>query len=338
MRYGHSSKSFRDYQSASGWWSKRAKRRPKKRVIHHYAEPIFKSTNPWKKVSREPSGHFIFRLLPFIIVLWAATLLFLPYFQIRNITYEGLKILKPTEIEDALRNKFLKSGIWWPRTNYFLVNEKTIAEYLRTIFSLQAIQVTKIFPNSLAISLEEKISALIYDSGTDYYLLDQQGTVIKYLMSNTTEYSTTSTASSSSTIFITPANNVSTTLFSSLSDTTQTHVPDFRKLTKEYGQYPILYNLHSSTTIKGQVLSENFVPALIRLHGQLERARLGTVYYFVLENPEAGVVVFTNHPWRLLMQPLNAHEEQINKIKLILKDNHPTNYIDVRFGDRVYWK
>ncbi|MBU0545664.1 hypothetical protein KKA13_00205, partial [Patescibacteria group bacterium] len=62
------------------------------------------------------------------------------------------------------------------------------------------------------------------------------------------------------------------------------------------------------------------------------------VKYMTTEHPLSGITVYTSAPWVIYVQPLDDFERQMANLKAVLKTNVPSEYVDLRFGDRVYWK
>ncbi len=308
-------------------------------------ESSLKRTNPFKKQKIRRAISFKRIALPALLMAWLSLVIYLPYFRITKITYSGLKIIKQTELGDMINQNFLERKKIWPANNYFLLNSGAIAAYLQNTFSLNAVQVKKIFPHTLQVELQEKISTVIYDNGHKYFLLDQNGTAIKYLRAvgekefvlkqNTAPrlvagFKTTATSTAAiSTVEITTTTN------------SLTHLPDYGALKKEFGDYPIIYDLVGPTTTAEKqtgVLKPEMIKGIIDIYNNISRGGVALVNYFTIDNPGTGVTVYTNQPWKVFIQPLEDIEAQLNNLKIVLNSNYSSEYVDVRFGERVYWK
>ena len=62
------------------------------------------------------------------------------------------------------------------------------------------------------------------------------------------------------------------------------------------------------------------------------------VKYYTIENIGSGVDVITSNTWDIKINPENDIQTQLDNLKIILKDNKVQLYIDLRYGDRVFWK
>ncbi|MBU0545999.1 hypothetical protein KKA13_01965, partial [Patescibacteria group bacterium] len=186
-------------------------------------------------------------LLFVITCVWIWNVLYTPFFRINKVTYLGLSLIKRSEIDEFVQNEILNTKWKIPFNNYFLVNAKDAQQKLMSEFSLNSVEIKKIFPVEMRIDLEEKISTIIYDNGNKYYLLDTKGDVIKYLAATELPEKNLSNSSSDN-IVATPTStpvsddNTSSTL---LLDDKKTHIPEYRKLRKDYGQFPILYDMRN---------------------------------------------------------------------------------------------
>lgn len=344
MRYYQSQHSYRQNQPKQSWW-RRLFSRKKKSTIQTTSASRY--ANPYAKVNK-PRRKFPFKTVGFIVVVssWVGLMLYVPFFQITKISYEGLKIIKPNEIE-AVVEDYLAPKRFWPSHNYFVVGEERLAKVLLERFSMRKVTVTKNFPDGLHILVEEKISAIIYDNGTNYYLLDQSGTVLKRITleeeGSEIEVSTSTPDQATPTSMIATAltTTVSSSTTSTLEFPTSTpHVPDISFLNTEYEGFPVIYDAREPAVTEKQdnVLPEDFIEGFIELYSALKRNNLAIVEYGLLNDPNAGISLIVDKPWSILAQPKNNPAMQVENIQIITKQYRPGEYIDVRFNERVYWK
>ncbi len=284
---------------------------------------------------------------------------YLPQFTINKTVYIGLDFIKKSDIDSYVRGNFLTRRWWWPRDNYFLLNAKKIEKGLLKNYSLNAATVKKIFPRELRIDVEEKITTIIYDNGFQYFLLDNEGRAIKYLAEAINPEQNTApdlameepllimpsflspTTSADSSVSSTPS--VTTTSRAARDNiiTGKTHRPEYRKLRKDFGDYLIVYDARNRPVAEGQtdILSREFIRAVIDWSDLLDKEGIGDdVRYMLMDHPMAGVVVYTEQPWLIYFQPASDLSAQMMNLKAISQRNKLIEYIDLRFGDRVFWK
>lgn len=295
--------------------------------------------NPYKTTKTASHLKIKWAVLPIILISWVGLLLYLPFFKINKTIYTGLKIIKQSEIDEIVQNELNPHQKIWPSNNYFIFNDDSLTQILKNKFSLNSITITKIFPNSLNIQLQEKISAGIYDDGEGYYLLDNEGNNIKYLRQiEADEFTyTTSTASfSTSTSFTTSTVAASSTKML----VGAVHAPDYQRIVNEFGDYPIIFNkgLKKNSDKDHHLIETHTMQGLMAFYNALRSAKTIQANYFIIDRSETGITVVTDKPFSIKFQPTDNIDQQISKLQIFLKNNRPTDYIDLRFGDRIYWK
>lgn len=307
---------------------------------NRYANSSRTNTISWKR-------RIFLSALFIVLISWLGLMLYLPYFRINKIEFSGLTLISKDEINQYITGKYLASKIL-PKNNYFLVSKSEIAEDIAEKYATTKVEVTKTFPGVLNISIEEKITSIIYDNGSTYALLDNSGTAVLIIPNGETQISTGTATTSTDVVLLNNdpalANTASSTINSSttMTEMDDKHAPDWRKLSKTYISIPILYDArHQSVSDKQSgILSSEFINAIIDLQTQIRQAGVGEVRYFTTNNPVAGVSVTTNKQWKILLQPSNSSADQITNLKTLLesKNVQPSEYIDLRYGERVFWK
>ncbi len=276
-------------------------------------------------------------ILPLCLLAWIGLLVYLPYFRITRVSYFGLKTVTTSQMDSIVQDQFLKHKSFLPSNNYFLVSDSRIEKELLKTFSLNSATVKKVFPGELEVVVEEKVSSVIYDTGKEYYLLDQNGNRVRFLAS---------TNDAGDLVFEEPASAPSSSIPVAIVWTSSTpqlqtsHVPDFKKIRIQFGNYPIVYWQPSTSTtlIDRSVVPPTIVAGVLQTYNALEEGNIAIVRYFSFDTVPSGITVYSNQPWKLMVDPSRDIKVQLDNVKLILRSNHPTDYIDVRFSDRVYWK
>lgn len=345
MKHFRSEQAFKKYKPQESWRKKFARFFRKKQGNLEPVIPVshYKS-NPFRNPQKPDRSKLKSIILVIILLVWIGCLAYLPYFKINKIDYFGLENTTKQELQDFINQNFLnkKTFLPLPRSSYFLVNTESITKELSKNFSFEKIEVVKVFPDTLEITIVEKISSIIYDNGQKYFLLDSQGTATKFLTdveANELKLKTipaiadTSTSTSSS-LSIT----ASSTLV--LTTTTYEHTPNNTKITDLFGKYPIIYDRRNlPTDIKqADVLSAQYIEAILKWNKYLNEEGKATPKFFVLDDLNSGIVIDTVLSWNILFQPKNNVEGQINTLKEILPTIKPKQYVDLRFGEKVYWK
>jgi len=290
------------------------------------------------------SGTWVGIKLAMIFIVFAAIGVFLARYQginIEQVTYYGLDNIPRADIDSYIHENFLdKQFLCFNPKNYLLVDTGAMEKSLKNKYSLKSIKVSKNFPHQLIVDLVENPGVMIYDDGEKYFLMDSHGTAVKYLSDVTaSEYKYEPAKSVSSTAVLgvkiassTPQNNASTTM-------ELVHVPDFMDFSKNFLNYPILYDERNLKVAEKQnnILSSDFISEVIDFTNMLEKEGIEHVRYLAMENPGAGVEAYTGS-FAVYFQPSNNLSDQINNLKIILKKDNPKKYIDLRYGDRVFWQ
>ena len=317
-------------------WRKRVLRffRKKHYTIPSSQDSFHYKTNPFK-VHKKPSSTKI-KVIIFIIFLiaWTICLAYIPYFKINKINYSGLNNTTKNELDGFIYENFLNKKSILPLNAYFFINTDKISGNLYKKFAFETVKVIKIFPNQLDVTIKEKISSVIYDNGKKYFLLDSGGTAIKYLKDVESYETTQKTVSSSIDLLV---SNTTSTLPST---STSEHTPDYKKINKLFGTYPLIYDRRGfDVEIKQEnILPSEHIAAVITWYKALTEQGIADPKFFTLDNLNSGIVIDTADSWDILFQPKNNNDVQLNTLKEILPTIKPQQYIDLRYGEKVYWK
>ncbi|MFH1536620.1 MAG: FtsQ-type POTRA domain-containing protein [Patescibacteria group bacterium] len=120
-------------------------------------------------------------IIVLIVVGGGLTFLFAtPFFKINEINLNGNNHISSEELNNIINKyKNSKSLLIFPRNNYIFFNEKKlqniITENIQNKFALESISITKKLPNKININISERIPGLIWQSGSQKYLLDITG-------------------------------------------------------------------------------------------------------------------------------------------------------------------
>ena len=336
MKHFRSEHAFEKYRPHLSWRQKIARFFRKKQYnAVPIAQPTHYKTNPFKQKKDVGTSKFKLILLVIVLSFWVACLAYIPYFKINKITYSGLENNTEAELGNIIYPNYLNKKSWLPLNNYFLINADKIAARLYDSFSFETVQVTKVF--QLNIIVKEKISSVIYDNGKKYFLLDDRGVAIKYLADVEAGEIVKKVATSSPFSLLSATSTTSTSIFTT---TTFEHVPNFEKIKKQFGNYPIIYDKRAPEINLKQmdVLPAEHIAAAISWHRYLSQEGVERLKFFVLEDLNAGMAIDTTDPWNIVFQPKSSTESQIITLKETLTQIKPKEYVDLRFGEKVYWK
>lgn len=347
MKHFRSEHAFEKYRPHLSWRQKVARFFRKKQYnVAPVAQPTHYKTNPFTRPKKDKgTPKFKIILLLILVSFWVACLAYIPYFKVNKVIYSGLENNTESELSNVIYPAYLNKKSWLPLNNYFFINAGKITKDLMDSFSFETVQVTKIFPNQLNIVVKEKISSVIYDNGKKYFLLDDRGVAIKYLAdvdageivkkTVTSSFDLLSSRSVSST-----ATGTSSLVQSIVTTSSFEHIPNYEKIKKQFGSYPIIYDKRAlDINLKqADVLPPEHIAAAISWHRYLAQEGVERLKFFVLEDLNAGMAIDTTDPWNIVVQPKSSTEAQIITLKETLTQIKPKEYVDLRFGEKVYWK
>ncbi|TAN32966.1 hypothetical protein EPN28_03110 [Patescibacteria group bacterium] len=287
----------------------------------------FKQYKPYISRRRRTVNHgvkkiFIIAVVALATAGWLWLLLRPPYFQIQTVSIEGLEIIDSEEIHLLVRNEYLSKKSWLgllANDNYFSASAAKIERLIADKYPLNFLSVKKLFPRSISISLKEKISTVILDNGKDYLLLDADGGLLKSLgaaaVSNSTPVATTSA-----------------------STTISARAPDYSKFKILYPKFPLLlYEMEGQISADGKnFLSSKIISSVLELSQRLTAEAVETRYFEM--NSPTHITAHAARPKQIIFA-LNADlEPQMEKLRIIMRAKKPKEYVDLRYGERVFWK
>lgn len=327
MRYFHSQKSFNQYKPHQSFWQ-RLKSRYHKKTANVAIETALK--NPFKKEKpvQKNKNKIIWFFLIFIILAWILLMFTVPYFKINKLIIEGNKINKTSEIQNhAIQTDNFKASLI-PRTNYFLFKNEALAQEIKKQFLYEKVEVNKIFPDTIKITITEKPATVIFDNGQNYYLLDIDGKIIKKITDINPRQK-----------FIPATTTVNGNSSTSIQQNSYPDTDNYNLIQKTYGYLPTIKDGRETKEGIEILLEKNLIESSNIWAKNLKQQGLGEVGYFQVGDTNFNLkIFFKNKPWYVLINTDLDWQIQIRNLKTILSNNIPLEYIDLRFGERVYWK
>ncbi|MFH1286868.1 MAG: FtsQ-type POTRA domain-containing protein [Candidatus Magasanikbacteria bacterium] len=297
----------------------------------------FRKTNPHfeKGISWYRKVKFQLSVVLVCVIGIIGTIFYHPFFQLKHIHIEGLQRIQEDDILAAIRgitdSHFF---IFLSRGTYFGFHEIEVEQILSERYALREVIVKKEFPNTVSIAVEEKISTLIYDNGKKYTYVGSDGKVTEVLkLVEESEWIIEKKIVTSTDEFgdeITSEEIVS-----------REHIPSASMLQKEFGEYPVVYDMRGEESIINEmVLSTESVNQILQWHHYLKFDSDISYVYLILENSLGDASIKTGEGWSLRVRLSNPMDEQILNLESVLDQDisrDSLQYIDLRFLDKVYW-
>lgn len=252
-----------------------------------------------------------------------------PFFAIRRVDVTGTDTIPPTEIVqkvwDQLRARRL---VFFNATNRFLYDEQRLRDALGSAYAFETLDIRKSCDwrgggCGLAIVVHEKTSQLLWMSGARLYLADLHGVVIRELTPDEVAAWKAPEPPPQNPL---PDGSLPITI----------PINPLRKL-------PLFVDVNASPTNVGStVLTQDEVANLFSFERQLDEMRI--LFSQVNIDRLAGkwMAVKTLAGFNILIDASGDMPAQILNLQVLLrdtlKDTSNLQYIDLRFGDHVYYK
>lgn len=295
----------------------------RRRKIDYYdknlANPFFHRRRR-KRINFSVGWSIKRKLTALLVLILASGLVWLilspAVFSINNITVTGAIRIPPGEIESlAWQQAREKRFIFFPQINIFTFSKKEAKEKLEKSYSFEKLTINKNLPHTLIIDIQEKSYAFIWREGEKYYYADIDGYLIN----------------------------------------------EVNPLEIKQKKYPIIENQGEGKIINesggglGRIdTGENHINYIVSLSDRFlaEKNRAGEgeessneliIEKFILDKEINTVkMVLVDGP-TVYFKTDEDQEKQINKLLAIKEETLKSDfknktYIDLRYGDRVYYR
>lgn len=241
---------------------------------------------------------FIIALIVFVFFIYL--FFYSPLLKIKKINFSGNERMGESQLNE-ITWRYLGSKKFniLPQDNLILLDKEMLSQSLNKINSFNNIKIQKKLLHSLNIAITEKSYAFVWVEDDKYYYCDGEGNII-----------------------------------SSVSP-----------LDIKEKKYPIVQNNLPKKIFNNQTgISSEKINIIIELQNKIkEYIKDSQIEKFILEENENSVKVQFVSPPLVIFNFSDSIDGQINKLLLIknekLKDDFTKKtYIDLRFGDRVYFR
>lgn len=276
-----------------------------------------KINNPYfpKKPSKSGSlKRLFFFILFFAAIGFVCYMLFSPKFQIGSISIEGNSFAKTEELNSRVQN-FIKQRIFFiiPQSNILLISKKKLEKELYNNYHFENITIFKNLPSTLEIKVKEKEAVLVWIDDNGQYYIDKKGFAFQQVPIAAT------------------VQNISEKTSLIRSDATLANIPKVSS-----GGYGV-------AELGKDILSENEVGFIIDIDNKLSQETSFEILQYEVLNPTmVDIAAITQYGWQIRFKTDGDINEQIAALNLVLSDKIDSlqnlNYIDLRFGSRVFYK
>ncbi len=266
----------------------------------HYRNPYFRAyTEPhnW----RRDIDMFLLVLTCFA---WTYFIFFSSFFSIKYLIIDNSEYIPQSAVRSAIEAQ-MQSTRWYlfPEDNVFLFNQKSLDNILRRMYILDELTIQKLYPDTLQVTLKEKVSSVLWTNRDKTFFVDLQGIAFKEISSQEL------------------TNFLKTKQYPVVQDAVHDAVEQGDKVIEPDALGDLIY--------ASQRLPED--PGI----------GIRTLTY--TSNLPQEVEITVDEGWKLKASlGHSAMEPQLKKLSTLfhekLKERNTIAYIDVRYGDKIFYK
>jgi len=281
-----------------------------------YQKKNFK--NPYFPKSQKAKATRHFKIYVFIlIILVVVGLYFLnsyDKFKISKIEIRGNERISQQEIKNLVLEQLeQRRCLFFSQSSIFFFKKKALAQELGQQYFLDEIKIKKKHFNTLEVEIKEKISAVIWVSNEDKYFLDLQGVAIRKMTGDE--------------IVIAPGGGDLDIVRSEISS----------------GGYPVVYDQDNKLVVIGQMVADQaMIDFVVNLTEELAEGADFDISHYNFNQITEEIILITQEGWEARFKISNSAQQQADSLLSVLyqkvKNRSSLEYIDLRFGDKVFWK
>lgn len=270
-------------------WQRHLPGRTQKLVRNYYQQQSTNKTNRLKQI-----------IFVIFLVLVLQSIFQIKLFRLTQIEISDNQELVADEVKSFVQSQLDRSRLlMFKNNNYFLVKINRLTKDLISNFNLDGAEVTKSFPHTIKIKLQEKISQFIWQRDDTLYLVSSKGALNRQIEA--------------------PSENTE--------------------------KYLILQDFRATKPASDQILNENELNLINKIASAWSIAfsdnnSLTKIY---LGDDLSQLNVQVKAGYTIKLDATKDINEQLDNLKKVLAENIITDpnsveYIDLRFGDRIFFK
>lgn len=293
-----------------------------------YKNPFFQNRRKDKK-PKQSRLRISSCFLIFILTTWFIFLFFSPFFRIENVNFGNTDKDLQRKIKLLIEAEFEKRIlILFSRQNYFVFNVNNLSNQLNTMFLLNELEIKKKFPNTLSIEAKEKNDVLALITADNAFFVDKQGLIVDIVPESFKTYSLDTVGNATTTIDGIEVNPAKIELSDEIT----------RKL-------PVvsIENIEKAS-MRDKVLDEELISIILSVYQNLlSKLGVSLELFKICDTEDRKMTVITKDGWEVYFTLNGSIDEQLENLKVILlekvdNDRYLLDYIDLRFGDKIYFK
>lgn len=274
----------------------------------HYSNTLYQKKGKGSRIKKVIISIILAILILFYFVFFTNA------FSIDTIEIVGNESISKDEIISIVNEYGNKRKFLFVKLNNILFFDKKEAEdIIREKIPLDMIKINKKLPHKLSIQIKEKIPYLVWIDDKKSYFMDSDGTIISLINQDKIE---------------------------------KESLKDFNILRHNiiYKKTPIIYNIitHENLSINSKPINDQKFNQLKNFLDSIKGYLKITINYFEFHEFDMYVTVVSAEGWKIFFSLNDDTEEQIKKLNIILENKMKVgkiiDYIDLRYGDKVFYK
>ena len=266
-----------------------------------YSSKYFKNPAIRKKNKKKIKPYIIF----FVVFVFVATnyiIFFSPYLKIKNIKING-NINEDSPILSFFTNR-----------NIMFLDLKSIKNNLLETLPIEDINIEKKYPDTISISIKQTTPELIWITQNKGYLIDSYGKAYSDISGNSIE-------------------------------TYNLENYDILRHKYLYDNIPIIYDNNNSLLVLNKIfLNNEYITFIKKVYQELNQKLNLNIIYYGVSMKDYTLEATTSDNWKIFFSLQDDADKQIERLSLILKNQKGegmdtiSQYIDLRYGDKVFYK
>lgn len=289
------------------------KGRKKDYQLKDYQNPFF----PKKQVSKKSRlTKFYFLALIILIIGGLYFLNSSDLFQIQKVEVTGQQQISQIEVSNIVFEQ-LKTKRWllFDQGSIWFFNQRQTRKQLEQNYLFDSLKIKKKYFDTIKVEIVEKQSGIAWVSGTSQHFLGLTGVALRQ---------------------VDVGGGVVVEQGSSGTEVIRSEISS--------GNFPLVYDQSASPVTIGQLItSDDLVNFVINLSDGLDGRADFEFSHYTIERPFAREInLVTNEGWQAYFKIDDDPIQQLNLLLLVLqqkvKDRASLEYIDLRFGEKVFYQ
>ena len=252
-------------------------------------------------------------LVGLVILFWVG---YSPLFQIKNVEVAGNQLINPETVKSIVTDQLASHRfLLFSQSNIFFFDKHQVAQIIEQEFLIQKVSIKKKYFQTVEVLLGSQPSGIAWVSDSQQYYLDLTGVVNHQANQQ---------------------NHVTIAASSSTTDIVRSEVAIFG--------FPVVYDLSNTPVTLGQsATSAEVVSFITTVFNLLSASADFDITRFVIDRPyNQDVIMVTQDGWEVRFKITDDPRVQVNTLITILQqkvsNRKNLQYIDLRFGQRVFYK